>query len=302
MANPSYVSVVERAQRGDSSAFTELVSRFQDLAVGTAYSWLGEIESARDVAQEAFLDAHRHLGQLREPSAFPGWFRQIVTKHCDRVTRRRQIRAAPLELAEGVSAIEPDPEALFEADEKRDQLRFAVDSLPAGERIIVALHYFAEATGPEVSGFLGLPVSTIKRRLRRARRRLRDEGDGLMEKTIDSMRPSKTDAFAREISFFIALRAGDRAEIRRLLELEPALVEAPQDWDPNLVHEGILPFAKKATPLITAIERNDLTTLALLTSFSHAEVCVESRLANAVNQPEALLDLRHSLELVSYSS
>ena len=87
-----------------------------------------------------------------------------------------------------------------------------------------------------------------------------------------------------------------------MLELEPALVEAPQDWDPNLVHEGILPFAKKATPLITAIERNDLTTLALLTSFSHAEVCVESRLANAVNQPEALLDLRHSLELVSYSS
>ena len=83
---------------------------------------------------------------------------------------------------------------------------------------------------------------------------------------------------------------------------EPALVEAPQDWDPNLVHEGILPFAKKATPLITPIARNDLTTLALPTSFSHAEVCVESRLANAVNQPEALLDLRHSLELVSYSS
>lgn len=264
MANPSYVSVVERAQTGDSSAFAELVTRFQDLAVGTAYSWLGEIESARDVAQEAFLEAHRHLGQLREPSAFPGWFRQIVTKHCDRVTRRRQIRVAPLELAEGVGAIEPGPEARFAADEKRDQLRFAVDSLPAGERMIVALHYFAEATGPEVSGFLGLPVSTIKRRLRRARRRLRDEGDRLMEKTIDSMRPSKTERFAREISFFIALRAGDRTEVRRLLKLEPALVEALQDWDPNLVHEGILPFAKKATPLITAIERNDLAMQTLL--------------------------------------
>ncbi len=264
MPDPNYASVVERAQQGDSSAFAELVSRFQDLAVGTAYGWLGEIEAARDVAQEAFLDAHRLLGQLREPSAFPGWFRQIVTKHCDRVTRRNQVKIAPLEFADGAGAVEPGPEALFARDQKREQLRLAVDALPASEREVVALHYFAEATGSEVSAFLELPESTIKKRLRQARRRLRDDGDKLMQETIDGMRPSKTNTFAREISFFLALRAGDRAEVRRLLELEPELVDTLQDWDSSLAYEGILPFANKATPLITAIERNDLAMQSLL--------------------------------------
>ena len=69
MTQRDYIEVVERAQRGDLSAFSDLVVRFQDLAVGTAFGWLGEIEAARDVSQEAFIEAHVHLRQLREPEA-----------------------------------------------------------------------------------------------------------------------------------------------------------------------------------------------------------------------------------------
>ena len=56
-------------------AFTELVHAFQDLAIGIAFGWTGDIESARDVAQEAFMDAYRNIHQLRDPAAFPAWFR-----------------------------------------------------------------------------------------------------------------------------------------------------------------------------------------------------------------------------------
>ena len=55
--NLEYSSLVERAQKGDTRAFSELVARFQDMAVGSAYGWLGDIELAREVSQEAFLDA-----------------------------------------------------------------------------------------------------------------------------------------------------------------------------------------------------------------------------------------------------
>ena len=263
MSDPDYTVIVKRAQTGDASAFAELVTRFQDLAAGTAYGWLGEIEASRDVAQESFLEAHRSLNQLREPSAFPGWFRKIVIKHCDRVTRRKQIDVAPLDDG-ALNTTEPGPEAIHTAREEAQRLRFAVDALPAEERIVVALQYFAEATGPEIAAFLELPVSTIKRRLRRARGRLRDEGERLMATTIDDMRPSKTGKFAREIAFFIALRSGDRTEVKRLLDENPVLVEALQDWDSSLVHDGVLPFATKATPLITAIERGDLAMQTLL--------------------------------------
>lgn len=56
-----------------------------------ANSWLGDVELAREIAQEAFLDAYSHIQQLRDPA-----------KHCDRVTRRQRLddESADLDLFE----------------------------------------------------------------------------------------------------------------------------------------------------------------------------------------------------------
>jgi RNA polymerase sigma factor (sigma-70 family) len=259
-----YIAVVERAQRGDLSAFSELVVRFQDLAVGTAFGWLGEIETARDVSQEAFIEAHVHLLQLREPAAFPAWLRRLVIKHCDRATRRRRVPLAAFDLALDVAAASPEADADVAQDERARWLRLGVEGLPPNERVVVALHYFAEVSGPDLSRFLELPLSTIKQRLRRARARLRDDGDRLMQETLDKLRPSKTHVFAEEVAFFIALRAGDRARVRQMLAESPELVHAQQEWEPGLVYQGVLPFASRATALITAIERDDLPMQTLL--------------------------------------
>ncbi len=70
------------------AAFGRLVLRFQDMAYGCAYALLGNFHLAEDAAQEAFLTAYRRLGQLRQPGAFPGWFRRIVLSQCSRLTRR----------------------------------------------------------------------------------------------------------------------------------------------------------------------------------------------------------------------
>lgn len=59
-------------------AFAELVIRFQDMAFACAYAVLGDAYLAEDVAQEAFVVAWQKLDQLREPDAFPGWFKRIV--------------------------------------------------------------------------------------------------------------------------------------------------------------------------------------------------------------------------------
>lgn len=55
------------------AAFSELVRRFQDMVYGCALATLGNHELAQDVAQETFLSAYRHIEQVREPLAFPGW-------------------------------------------------------------------------------------------------------------------------------------------------------------------------------------------------------------------------------------
>ena len=100
--NGAWGELVGRAQGGDPEAFGALVRRFQNLAVAAAWARLGDADRARDAAQDAFIDAFLHLGQLRDAAAFPGWLRRIVAKHCDRQTRRRALPAAAL-------AAEPRP-------------------------------------------------------------------------------------------------------------------------------------------------------------------------------------------------
>ena len=67
--------IVARAREGEAEAFSTLVRRFQDMAVGYGYSILHDFQLAEDAAQEAFFEAYRTLPKLREPAAFAGWFR-----------------------------------------------------------------------------------------------------------------------------------------------------------------------------------------------------------------------------------
>ncbi|MGD8416739.1 MAG: sigma-70 family RNA polymerase sigma factor, partial [Pseudomonadales bacterium] len=264
MEQAERIELVERARGGDRPAFAELVRAYQDLVAATAYGWLGDAETARDVAQEAFLDAHLHLDQLREPAAFGAWLRRIVIKHCDRATRRGSLLLTPLDQVSEPTSDESGPARATEDGEAAERLRLAVESLPAPERQVIALHYFAEATGPELAAFLELPLSTVKKRLRTARARLRTEGERLMQETMNRLRPTLSGRLSREVSFFVALRAGDLEEVARMLAVTPGLVDARQEWDAELVLEGVLPFANKATALITAVEQNNLDMLKLL--------------------------------------
>ncbi len=269
-----YVAQVERAQAGELAAFGELVVAFQDMVVGTAFGWLGDIELARDVAQESFANAHVALRQLEEPAAFPGWLRRIVLKHCDRVTRRGRLEVATREPRER-TASGPLPDAALEDRREAEQLRRAVEALPRSERLPLVLHYFAGEPQPALASFLELSLPSLKKRLRRARARLREayplpgepgapgsEENPMAEPT--PLRPSRDPRFSAAVQFFLALRAGDHDEVARMLTRMPELVETEQRWDPELVYEGVLPFASRATPLVTAVERGDLDMTELL--------------------------------------
>jgi len=108
------VATVCAARSGDERAFAALVARFQDIAVAYATSILDDRSLAEDAAQEAFLDAYRALPSLREPAAFPGWFRRILFKHCDRITRRKATAIVSLNAADDIGSPEPSPHDVLE--------------------------------------------------------------------------------------------------------------------------------------------------------------------------------------------
>lgn len=177
---------VERAQDGDLHAYAALVRRFQHMAYGFAYAWLGDWQLAQDAAQEAFVEAFRDLPNLRDPATFPGWLRRIVRKHCDRLTRRKRIQTAPLEAAAGVAADVPGPAEAAERQEMVQRVLAAVRGLPHDQRMVTSLFYINGYSQQDIAQFLDLPVTTVKKRLARSRSRLRDRMITMVDKSLKS--------------------------------------------------------------------------------------------------------------------
>ncbi len=212
-------SVVGRAQTGDLVAYETLVVRFQDLAVGYAYARLGDLHLAEDVAQEAFLQAHRDLPALREPAAFPGWFRRLVGRQCGRVARNKRVRVVPLTAAADVLSPAPGPGEAAEVRERREAVRHAVRGLPADERAVVVLFYLGGYAQVEVARFLGIPPTTVNNRLHAARGRLRRSMLAMVEDDLHGGRPSRDPRFVASVLRTLAPRpVADASRIYDALE------------------------------------------------------------------------------------
>ncbi len=227
----SLAATVRAARAGDVTAFGELVQRFQDMAYGAAYAYLGDHHRAQDAAQEAFLEAFEGLQQLREPAAFPGWFRQIVLRRCSRHVRdARRDRAATVsltDLAAGVlQAPNADPARLAEQREGESAVRAAIAALPEHERLATALYYVADYSQAEIADFLGVPVTTVKKRLFAARRRLKERMLTMVEDTLHQQRPSREERFALTVQAIAAAKQGDLRALTAVLDRDPALVDA----------------------------------------------------------------------------
>ena len=192
-------SDVRQAQAGQKDALRSLVVRFQDLAVGYAFSLLGDYHLAEDAAQEALVAMIRNIGQLREPAAFVGWLRTIVFKQCDRIRRRRRPEDSELPLDENVVDEHEAPDRARSVDEIGRQVREAVAALPAAQREAVTLYYMSDMSGPEVAAFLGLPLTTIKKRLHDARSALRRRMTKMTREYMNEHRPSRDAEFSDQV-------------------------------------------------------------------------------------------------------
>lgn len=168
--------LVARTRAGETEAFSELVARYRDMVYGLSYHLTGDFEAARDLAQEAFVQAYLKLGQLRAPERFAGWLRQIATNAYRSARRHREVATVVLEAAEGIAAPQPDDTELA--------VRGALARLRAPERLALTLHYIDGYSHAEIAGFLSLRPETVKTRLARARQHLRQELMAMVEEAF----------------------------------------------------------------------------------------------------------------------
>jgi RNA polymerase sigma factor (sigma-70 family) len=166
---------IARARTGDVAAYEELVRRYQDVALRTAYLVCPETD-ADDAVQEAFLKAYAALPRFREGAPFRPWLLRIVANEA-RNRRRSAGRRTGLaqRAADAVGpAFEPSPEHGYLAAEQRDALFAAINRLRDEDREVIGARFLLELSEAETAEALGIPRGTVKSRMSRALGRLRE--------------------------------------------------------------------------------------------------------------------------------
>jgi RNA polymerase sigma factor (sigma-70 family) len=219
-------NLVLKAKDADASlakrqeAFCGLVSLFQDMAYACAYARLGDFYLAEEAAQEAFISDWQKLNQLRKPEAFPGWFRRIVLTECSRLTRGKHLRTTLLDDGVKVRFAHADQQTVIERDEFTTAAFKAIRKLPPTQRMTVLLFYVKEYSQKDISAFLGVPLTTVAKRLYSARVHLRGMTIDPFRTDLNAHRPSRNQTFAEKV------RAGVYDEYigQYQFELRPDLV------------------------------------------------------------------------------
>ena len=161
-----------RCQLGEPLAFDELVARWH----APLWRYLRRLAAADDVAaetlQEVWLRVVRGISRLREPARLRAWLFGIARRAA--MDRLRQQYAAP-PLVEAELADLPAGEEIADAGEDVTVLLRELDLLPVVEREALTLFYLRELSLAEIAGVLAIPVGTVKSRLFRARRLLREQ-------------------------------------------------------------------------------------------------------------------------------
>ena len=170
--------LVASARIGDRKAFDLLARRWQGRLVAHAWRLTGDVDLAREAAQEGWVEIVRGLGRLRDERAFPAWVYQIVSRRCARQIGRLQRGRA------FAAAAAAEPAEILAAPEEGDapamaRLRAALAGLPPDQRAAIGLFYLEDLGVAEVAIALNVPAGTVKTRLMHARRKLRAvlEGD-----------------------------------------------------------------------------------------------------------------------------
>jgi len=169
--------LVRRCQAGDREPFRQLVERYGDLVFGTALQMTRDRSLAEDLTQDAFVHAWRGIGGFRLGSPLRPWLLRILHNRIVSHRRRRLLDLLPLPSAERARDHQPGPEAVVEIAEERSRLRVALATLSGDHRRIVVLRYYSELSVPEIAQATGLPDGTVKSKLHRALRRLRETLD-----------------------------------------------------------------------------------------------------------------------------
>ena len=187
------VELIQSVLSGDEAAFSALVRKYQKGVHALAWRKIGDFHIAEEITQDTFLQAHKKLASLKNPSQFAGWLYVIADRLCRAWFRKNQLNMQSLE-AVSDETLEKTAYSHYVCKQREDTavehqreiVQRLMAKLPESERTVMVLYYLGEMTCEEISKFLGVSPNTIKSRLQRARKRLKNE-EPIIRETLGSI-------------------------------------------------------------------------------------------------------------------
>ena len=191
MEQENDVQLIRKILAGDDTAFSTLVHRYQKGIHALVWRKVDDFHIAEELTQDTFLNAYKKLSTLKDPSQFAGWLYVIANRLCINWNQRNKskmqsLASTPLEEIEHSSYNHHVLEQReVEATERRHHLvKELLEKLPESERTVITLYYLGGMQSKEIGKFLGVSVNTVTSRLQRARKRLAQEEELLVQEVL----------------------------------------------------------------------------------------------------------------------
>ncbi|RKU19255.1 hypothetical protein C6500_11185 [Candidatus Poribacteria bacterium] len=193
------VQLIHAVLSGDDAAFDALVEKYQKSVHALVWRKIGDFHYAEEITQDTFLRAYQNLSTLRNPSQFLGWLYVIANRLCLNWQRKQkpamQLQSLEDTPMEEIAESDYTHYILERCEAAATEHRFEIvkkllEKLPESERTVITLYYLGEMTAKEIGKFLGVSAGTVWTRLHRARKRLQEEEELLIQEVLGGVQIS----------------------------------------------------------------------------------------------------------------
>lgn len=190
--------LITRARKKDNEAIAEIIQLTERKAYFIAYKVVNNEATAKDIVQEAYIQAFQKLDQLSDDSKFESWFNQIVSHKALDYTKSKQGKNKPVEF----SSLDDEEDRLeFEANIKNDKASFepeasmnykelqegvqgVLSELPENQRLALMMYYFEDMSVSEIADVYGVSGNTVKGYLAYGRKKIKNIIEAMREKGV----------------------------------------------------------------------------------------------------------------------
>lgn len=171
-------NLIDQVKRGNTHAFRFIVANQQKLVVHIVGRIVLDKDEIQDICQEVFIKVFQKIKEFRGESRFSTWIASIAYHQCmNHLRKKRRLNECAYDDDASIEYLKTEltPDHIFENNETKRLLKLLVESLPLAYRTVITLFYLEEFSYAEIEQITGMPESSIKSNLFRARAILKEK-------------------------------------------------------------------------------------------------------------------------------